>query len=71
MFNRYAILLEYDEDGPGFAVSVPALPGCFSQGATLPDAIERAKEAFVGHIATLVELGEDESENAPTLDGDC
>ena len=28
---RYAVILEREEDG-GYVVSVPALPGCVSQG---------------------------------------
>lgn len=68
MTTRYTVLLEYDEDGPGYVVSVPALPGCFTQGATVPEAIERAKEAIAGHIAALVELGEDvPDEHIPAL----
>ena len=31
MSMRYTVLLEPEEDG-GFVVSVPALPGCISQG---------------------------------------
>ncbi len=58
MTNRYTILLQYDADGPGYVVTAPALPGCFTQGANAPEAIERAKGAIAGHIAALVELGE-------------
>lgn len=68
MTNRYTILLEYDDEGPGYVVSVPALPGCYTQGATVPEAIERAKEAIAGHIAALVEIGEEAPrENVPAL----
>ncbi len=68
MTNRYTILLQYDADGPGYVVTAPALPGCFTQGATVPEAIERAKEAIAGHIAALVELGEETPrENVPAL----
>lgn len=59
MTLRYTILLEYDAEGPGYVVSVPALPGCFTQGATVPEAIKRAREAIAGHIAALHDLGED------------
>ena len=58
MTTRYTILLEYDADGHGYVVSVPTLPGCFSQGSTVPEAIERAREAIAGHILALAELGE-------------
>lgn len=55
--NRYTVILEYEE-GDGYAVSVPALPGCFTQGATVDQALERAREAIAGHIAALVDTGQ-------------
>jgi antitoxin HicB len=58
MSRRYSVLLEWDPDGPGYAVTVPALPGCFSQGATVPEALERVREAIGGHIAALAAVGE-------------
>jgi antitoxin HicB len=59
VISHYTILLEYDSEGPGYVVTVPALPGCFTQGATVPEAIERAKEAISGLIAVLLEMGDD------------
>jgi len=68
MTLHYTILLEYDSDGPGYVVTVPALPGCLTQGATVPEAIERSKEAIAGHVAALIETGQDvPSENSPML----
>jgi predicted RNase H-like HicB family nuclease len=58
MTRRYTVLLEWDNDGPGYVVTVPALPGCFTQGASVPEALERAREAIAGHVATLIETGE-------------
>lgn len=58
MRRHYPVLLEWDADGPGYAVSVPALPGCFTQGATAPEALERAREAITGHVAVLRETGQ-------------
>lgn len=65
MSRRYTVLLEWDPEGLGYAVSVPALPGCFTQGATVPEALDRAREAIAGHIAALVETGQE----VPTEDG--
>jgi len=59
MILRFTVLLEHDADGPGYVVSVPALPGCLTQGATVPEAIERAREAIAGHVAALQDVGED------------
>jgi predicted RNase H-like HicB family nuclease len=50
------ILLEKDEDGM-FVATVPALPGCISQGKTEKLAIKNIKEAIELHIHTLVEDG--------------
>ena len=55
--RTYTILLE-PEEGGGYAVSVPALPGCFTQGRTIEEAIERAAEAVSVHIAGLEADGE-------------
>jgi predicted RNase H-like HicB family nuclease len=40
----------------GFAVSVPGLPGCWSQGATESEAIENAKDAIRHYLAVVNEL---------------
>jgi predicted RNase H-like HicB family nuclease len=53
----YTIVLHPDEKG-GFWVSVPALPGCFSQGQTESEAIEMAKEAIQCHLEGLAQSGE-------------
>jgi len=56
--NRtYTIVLEPEEEG-GYAVTVPALPGCFTQGSTFDEAMERAAEAISVHIAGLRADGE-------------
>jgi len=61
----YRILLT-PEDGGGFSVTVPALPGCFTEGETVEEAIEMAKEALSAYIESLEEDGEsipDDSKN--------
>ena len=58
MSRRYSVILQWDSDGPGYVVSVPALPGCFTQAVTVPDALARVREAISGHIAALLEIGE-------------
>jgi predicted RNase H-like HicB family nuclease len=55
---RFPIALHTD-DGVAYGVTVPDLPGCFSAGDTLDDAIENAKEAIDGHVELLVEDGGD------------
>jgi predicted RNase H-like HicB family nuclease len=47
---RYKIaLLKTDE---GHSVSVPGLPGCWSQGATEEEALENIQDAIQGYLAT-------------------
>lgn len=43
-----AVFLE--EDDGGYSVSVPALPGCFSQGNTFEKAVENIKEAITLYL---------------------
>ncbi len=54
----YTIVLETDKDG-GFVVSVPALPGCFTQGESRSDALRNAKEAITAYIEELRARGEE------------
>jgi len=42
---RYTVVLEQEEDG-GYVVSVPALPGCVSQGDTRTEALNNVREAI-------------------------
>ena len=47
---RYKIaLLKTDE---GYSVSVPGLPGCWSQGATEQEALDNIQDAIQGYLAT-------------------
>lgn len=55
----YPIAIEAGDDKHAYGVTVPDLPGCFSAGDTLDEAIANAKEAITGHIELLVELGKD------------
>jgi predicted RNase H-like HicB family nuclease len=55
---RYTLRLERDEDG-WWVASVPGVPGCHTQGRTIEQATERAREAlglFIGDAAETVEL---------------
>ena len=54
MNKKFDVLLERDSDG-GFVVSVPALPGCYSQGDTLKEATSNIKEAIELYLKTSKE----------------
>jgi predicted RNase H-like HicB family nuclease len=47
---RYKVALLETEDG--FSVSVPGLPGCWSQGATEQEALENIPDAIQAYLAT-------------------
>ncbi len=49
---KYRIALYYSDEG--YSVSVPGLPGCWSQGATEEEAIENIKIA-ISEYSTVVE----------------
>lgn len=42
-----------------FGVTVADVPGCYSSGDTVEDAIRNAREAIVSHFEVLLTLGED------------
>ena len=46
MRRRFKVLLEWNEEGGGYTVTVPALPGCITEGDTREEALENAKEAI-------------------------
>jgi len=49
--------IELGEDDR-FVVSVPALPGCFSQGDTYEEAVLMAEDAIRGYLQLAIEKGE-------------
>jgi predicted RNase H-like HicB family nuclease len=48
---KYKIALHESEEG--FAVSVPGMPGCWSQGKTEPEALENIKHAIEDYLAVV------------------
>ncbi len=51
---RYKVILEPSEEG--FAVSVPGLPGCHSQGTTEQDALNNIRDALREYLEVVDEL---------------
>ena len=45
---KYKVGLEHSTEG--YSVSVPGLPGCWSQGATEAEAIENIREAITEYL---------------------
>ncbi len=54
---RYPILVEEGTGTSAFGVVVPDLPGCFSAGDTLDEAVEAAKEAAAAWIDAALDQG--------------
>ena len=54
---RFPIVIHKDACS-GYGVTVPDLPGCFSAGDTLDEAIESAREAIACHVEGLLMDGE-------------
>jgi predicted RNase H-like HicB family nuclease len=57
LIMRYTVVLEQEDDG-GFSASVPALPGCHSQGDTRADAMANIREAIELYVEALRDAGE-------------
>jgi antitoxin HicB len=52
----YTVHIEPAEEG-GYVVTVPALPGCVTQGETYEEAIAMVREAIEGFVEALVKAG--------------
>ena len=61
---RFPIVIHKDETS-GYGVTVPDLPGCFSAGDSLDEAIESAHEAMTCHLEGLLMDGQPIPEQAP------
>ena len=48
----YRVVIEKGEDF-GYVVHCPAIPGCYSQGNTMEEAIENIKDAISGCLSAL------------------
>lgn len=55
---KYTVVFEPAEEG-GYVVSVPALPGCVTQGENIEDAYAMAREAIIGYLRSLEKLNEE------------
>ena len=53
---KFTVILEPQKDG-GFTVSVPALPGCISEGVDREEALKNIKEAIELYLEVLKEDG--------------
>lgn len=56
--REYSLILEPNPEDDTYTVTVPALPGCVTQGRTVEECIVRAKEAIAAWIADAQQHGE-------------
>jgi predicted RNase H-like HicB family nuclease len=54
---RYTVILEQEPDG-GYVATVPALPGCMSQGDTRDEVLENIREAADLYIEDCIAAGD-------------
>lgn len=52
---RYPVAIEPADNDHAFGVIVPDLPGCFSGGDTLDEALAKAEEAILAWIDTMLD----------------
>ena len=61
---QFTVFFEPAEEG-GYVVTCPALPGLVTEGDTLDEAREMAKDAILGYIESLQKDGEPIPEDKP------
>ena len=61
---RYAIVIHKDPESH-YGVTVPDLPGCFTAGATMDEALDMAREAIECHVEGLLLDGDPIPEARP------
>lgn len=54
---RYSVAIEMGDDKHAYGVAVPDLPGCFSAGDTVDEALANAEEAILLYLEDIVDDG--------------
>ncbi len=63
---EYSVVVHQAEEG-GFWVEVPALPGCYSQGETVDEALRNVREAIALYLDVLRDEGRDAPKDADVV----
>jgi predicted RNase H-like HicB family nuclease len=53
---KYSVVLKQSDEG--FAISVPSLPGCHSQGETEAEALENIQDAIEGYLIVTAQMNQ-------------
>ncbi len=65
---KYTAIFEPDKIAGGYVVTIPALPGCVSEGDTFEEALKNIKEAALLYLEVLKENQEEiPVENSPVV----
>lgn len=56
--RQYTVVLGWDDEAQAYSAVVPALPGCASQGRTVPEALANVREAIELYMEVLRDEGE-------------
>lgn len=54
---KLKVILRPEKEG-GYSVAIPALPGCYSEGETVEEALANIREAAEGMIEVMNDHGE-------------
>ena len=65
---QYLVVVHQDRPDGSCGVTVPDLPGCFSAGDTLADALQKAAEAIALHVEGMLTDGEPVPPPSDTID---
>ena len=63
---EYSVVVHQAEEG-GFWVEVPALPGCYSQGETVDEALVNVRKAIALYLDVLRDEGRDAPRDADVV----
>ncbi len=64
----YKVILEPDKTG-GYVVVCPSIPGCYSQGETVREAMDNIKEAILLCLEDIIEDGQEIPDPSQSLIG--
>jgi predicted RNase H-like HicB family nuclease len=65
--DTYSVVIHQDAEG-GYWAEVPALPGCYSQGDSVPELMNNIREAIAGVLEVMKEQGTHPEANIQILE---
>ena len=65
--TNFAVVIHEEPEG-GYWAEVPALPGCYTQGDTIPELLDNVRDAIAGVLDVMREQGSEPESNVQILD---